>query len=756
LSDDKTLGYILGTAIPDKAGDSLTYEKDTVSGDFDNLSSEFLSTHFRGNNFVKGILKDTDLTLKLPNFGYFRNKDTYECDIDLMNMFGGGFHSDPFMTYIKQSHSCGVWAYSFDELLKVLGRSVSIDSLISEFYTGLDEGESYGFHAIATYIHEAFGRYLPDVEELYEKKDALEALDKPGTGFYELTNEYKDITPFYRLQRYYGFLGQGGKTSVFIPPKDLENKEGVPRCVANCQTHLDGTVIIESAKGIHLVRHPNIRSYKRRRAIGDPKGDDMKAGFKFESAELPNRPSAKSISDTLLYAVRGQAVHTFAAHSKDFKRIEKEENLSEKDAASPDDLTVLISQPNVVQPEPVDAYIDERYEEVKIPTNRSYITLQDDRTAIRGPSGEEILFKGGNIYLNCPGNIFLNGGGSVINMAGDDIVLKAKNSIDIQATDNDVRIKAEVNAEIVSGVGGKGRLLVENQSQSMTGATAFENGEGESLSANGLFLRAKDTLLHQLGKTVYVQSKEGDIVLHSNKNITEKCKSTIIEVDQSFSIDIAQRSNLVNFGSRSALLKCGIRLYGSVEVDGSLTAHRSINTEGNVYAEGSFVSDRAKDNGGKVSSPLEPDQIEEMNQEPLTNLEEQVKEMEENLQERYYDESGTGFGSDIAYEKNRFSYRTSQQAGVNRIEFLAPYYTELYSQTMVEQLPLWEEKPYPYQEGKEQMAWPGKDAWEKKEVVYEGGSGYDPETGLDSDNEGEEGNEYKSKVLKDFLRVLNP
>jgi uncharacterized protein (DUF2345 family) len=78
--------------------------------------------------------------------------------------------------------------------------------------------------------------------------------------------------------------------------------------------------------------------------------------------------------------------------------------------------------------------------------------LPDSGIVLRGACGEEILLQGGNITLSCPSDIRVLPARSAVSLAGDDVVFRAKNSIDLTATDNDVRIKAERNLDMVGGM----------------------------------------------------------------------------------------------------------------------------------------------------------------------------------------------------------------------------------------------------------------------------------------------------------------
>ena len=109
-------------------------------------------------------------------------------------------------------------------------------------------------------------------------------------------------------------------------------------------------------------------------------------------------------------------------------------------------------------------------------------------------------------------------GRSVISLAGDDTVLRAKNSIDLSATDNDVRIKAEHNLDMVGGMGGYGRTLLENKSIGAPNNQDVLGREGEDIYGHGLILKADDSLVDMVGSRLYLRSiQQGHIIVDADQ-----------------------------------------------------------------------------------------------------------------------------------------------------------------------------------------------------------------------------------------------
>ena len=124
-------------------------------------------------------------------------------------------------------------------------------------------------------------------------------MDKKGIGFAEPVDQER--TPFYRQQIFSGFIGQGEVQYQFLPPKSLDIADH-PIAVSRTQFLMDGTLLFESSRGVHLIKHGNIRSFKRRRTIEDPQGDDLSKGnYEFSKTPAPDPlPNNASITDQIL------------------------------------------------------------------------------------------------------------------------------------------------------------------------------------------------------------------------------------------------------------------------------------------------------------------------------------------------------------------------------------------------------------------------------------------------------------------------
>jgi hypothetical protein len=216
-------------------------------------------------------------------------------------------------------------------------------------------------------------------------------------------------------------------------------------------------------------------------------------------------PSEASITDQILHAVRLQGNVGFEGHVLDFEKIPEEGQAFEKDVNLAS-LHSLRSQPEMSQPPVQKIFVDDRHGETEYSGSRASISLlPNGGIAIRGGHGEEILLQGGNITLSAPGDLRCLFGRSAVTLAGDDIVLRAKNSVDMTATDHDVRIKAERTLDMVGGMGGSGRTLLENKSTGLPNIEGVQGQEGENIRGAGVMLRAPESVVASYGKRIYTR-----------------------------------------------------------------------------------------------------------------------------------------------------------------------------------------------------------------------------------------------------------
>jgi hypothetical protein len=172
---------------------------------------------------------------------------------------------------------------------------------------------------------------------------------------------------------------------------------------------------------------------------------------------------------------------------------------------------------------------------------QAFLNVEDDGSIImRDAWGSEIIMRGGNVIITCAGQIELRPGKSLVALAGDDIVAKARNSVDVMATNKDVRVKANTNLHLLSegradpttNVKGGGILL---ESLSEDDGSAYEGKTGEEVISKGITLKAEESRVFCYGKKVHLgapdmliletfddsgQTDNGDILVVGGRIIT--------------------------------------------------------------------------------------------------------------------------------------------------------------------------------------------------------------------------------------------
>lgn len=134
---------------------------------------------------------------------------------------------------------------------------------------------------------------------------------------------------------------------------------------------------------------------------------------------------------------------------------------------------------------------------------------EDGSVIIRDAWGSEIVMLGGNVSISCAGNVLTLPGQTALTIAGDDIVQKAQNSVDIHASEHDVRLSAARNMEILGGGDEEkysGGVIIESRGKA-SGPWDGE-GKGEDASVSGITLRTKNQAIVVDGNKVNLRAQK--------------------------------------------------------------------------------------------------------------------------------------------------------------------------------------------------------------------------------------------------------
>lgn len=427
---------------------------------------------------------------------------------------GGAIFLDSFMAFLRADENCGFWAFWHDQLARMQGHNLQLRSPALELYAFDDEDELSIISGVATYLWESLGLFMPGQAA---KLRSVDELNQAGNAEFAL-GDLRDNgqTPFHRLRTFEGYLGQGFRKQLRLPPQQfsastvntLEEPKTGP-AVWEEHLSLDGNYHIVSSQGIFIAHAPVFQTPVQKKSPEDPTGDSKKTGYDYRKAKIKTGPdkntelegvgSALTANDELAYGMQWRAAHPFHYREKDWK-IEED---GDQHAPSVPDFGSLRTVQYLGKAETDKLDVDEREKQAEFHKTLSFLSiLRDGTVVIAGPGGEEIRMGGGNVEISCPGDIQLRPGRSCVTLAGRDAIVRANKSVELSANTEDVRIKSDRNMQLLAGNSGVGGLLLESKS---IGELQDYSKVGSEVVANGITFKSK-SFVSCLGKDVYLRS----------------------------------------------------------------------------------------------------------------------------------------------------------------------------------------------------------------------------------------------------------
>lgn len=304
------------------------------------------------------------------------------------------------------------------------------------------------------------------------------------TGYLKdgMTSVYtnKKTSMLSRINSFLGYLGDIFNFFVTSPRAD-----GKSDGLFHAHVDSDGHLSVRAASGVSLQRSDCIPVPEQLRRPEDPAGtkredDAFTPSVKLNTEKLSGTP----LNEARALLLRDIDAMRFKNSYLRFLEAVKDYVVPEAEAVStPTDEYDAVSKSST------------NFQTVK--NRRSFINLEPDGSiVIRDAFGAEIVMANGNITFNCPGDIRLASGNSTVVLAGHDAIIKGRQSVDITATEHDVRIKAENNLQAV----GKGVLL---ESTAVGGLNGYVGRTGEQVAASGVVLKATESRVLLAGSTVH-------------------------------------------------------------------------------------------------------------------------------------------------------------------------------------------------------------------------------------------------------------
>ena len=525
-------------------------------------------------------------------------------------------HVDPAMAMLAADEATGFFAFYCDQTARVSGVNLQERSAAHEAEALDDQGEALVYRGATPYPWEHRGVIDP-AKDPFRDLTALQA--QVTEAHYAAVEPLKDDQqPFHRRLELGGYLGQGGRRMVLLPPKPADLPDGVNRysipgtggAAFEEQVTLDGRYLLRAAKGFSLEKAIAIPAPKRRVR---PEADtgDTPANYRFAGvfgqgpahvvpdglaatdAAAPHLQQAAGAADTMAFVANWAGVHPIHYHAKDYD-LPQPGKTPAGPAETPIPFAHLATYQYLDRPEPVVIKVDHRLDKVNYFPNKSYLDFLDDGGVVIGDGfGAELRMVGGQVFITAPGDVWLKSGRNVNTWAGDDAVVRAKGSIDLSATNNDVRIKAKHHVQVLAGNDGvAGAVLIESRAP-----TSYDySAPGEDAAAGGIHLKARGQVA-AWAAGVYLRTgggglPAGPIVLDAGRGT-----GTITSYSDGFTRYLAT-SAVDYFGTESGVTAANLYAADSTRLGSGLVCNGPLN----VLSGGAIVNGDVGIAAGHIST----------------------------------------------------------------------------------------------------------------------------------------------------------
>jgi len=555
---------------------------------------------------------------------------------------------DDFMLQLAVNEFCGIYGFYHDQLLRVAGYNLQVWTAGSERDAYMDQAECNDTNGYSPYPWEAVGMLKPgDGIEVYMPDDYHNTLGRPHYSHWENKNEFQQ--PYHRTQKFFGYLGQGGRTVVHAPPQGLDfwtykpdtagtppqpydskvtstggfapdapgngkdksrtHEEKPAYGLAEDNTGQDGRRFIASAKGIVISKRMLLPMPQRLKRPESGKGDDTEQAYKAASkygngpehkitgdiqttdSAHPNLQRAAAVLDLHGYLFNYSGLHPFYWHTKDYKTWEQSELEYATCNQRLPDFSSLKGSMYLKEPQPVSLNIDHRYGKQNFYETESFVSLLEDGSVVIGDGyGAEIRMSAGCLVLSAPGDVWIKSGRDAQMWAGGNCVLRANEGVDVSTTKQSVRIKSEKHVMVMAGNGNNdGGVLIESRSAKKT--YDFEKC-GDDVQFGGVVLRAPNSNIVALGNQMYLRTVDGEnsgagnIMLDAGKGTAD-----IVTKSQAMYNYVSEDGEILHFfkpTEEGPVTKSNMFRGGFTLLNGPLGIDKDIILNGNVLCNGSI------------------------------------------------------------------------------------------------------------------------------------------------------------------------
>ena len=585
----------------------------------------------------------------INHYGAGRPLDGNVFEESIVSETGISFLLDSYQAALSVNESCGIFLNWWDSYTKIAGQQLDFQSYAEHVMQRYDEGENVYIRGGIIYPWEATGNYNhgTDFTVEVEPKDYQTDKKKPY-GYYDLEEGETDLAPIYRYMEYGSYLGQGYTRMLMKPAKDdgkrqYSKSDDPDYGLWHESVALDGSYTMRSAKSVYIGKYLLIPIPKREKTPeaqkdgDDAREDNYKFSGEFGGTEEHDVKDVKvegedshlrrvsGVLDLLAYNYNWKSTHPFFYHQKDYKfwdeseltDLEKAQDILDYD--SPQKFGYL------KEPKNKELKIDKRYNNVKYYQSMSYLTfLEDGGVALGDGYGSQISMTGGKIRLEAPLDIMILPGARSITLC-DEMFVRARNNIELSSTNKDLRLKAEVNMQLLAGNSGSGGMLLE--SKSFGSGQVYQDLFGDEVYGSGIVLLAKKADVGVLSKNVYIRSgaaeQKGSITLDAAQGEKDLvCYSKAMNIFNSKGVNIwhsPQGEEGGSFNASHSFQATGAIISGTCLVEkwvicteGGIMAKQGIFSMGDMgcvgqlgQKDGGMVSDTSKGGFvGQISAQL--------------------------------------------------------------------------------------------------------------------------------------------------------
>lgn len=456
------------------------------------------------NLFGTTVTRDDDLQAhKSKDFGWASilvdaadgiHLDAFPGDDITVNAQGALTAILEMMASIRGGNGASVETFVFDQLLRITGYNLQERTSFHERNIMEDGGmatqERFGSHV----FHEAMGN---DPENSVNEKNCT------------ISRRFHDFD---------GFLGGLLQRFIIRPsvkPADMTKAaEDMDLGLYQRFEHLSGAVFERSVTGGGTLKGVAIPVPKRKIAEDDPEGDtgappnNPVKPFVFNSDAGTPASNFCQLRDYFAWHFNKVAAERFKEKNKDWT-IPEESDCPKLAEAKPPGIGSFYRE----FPEEVDAMSSSSDSDVSSddstgmntrPGTAWCLVMPDGSVSIRDIWGSAITMAGGHIDISASKDVRIIAGGTAVVLGGDDCIIKGRQSVDITATNKQLRLRSEQEVFISSASGGmlinldkagrKFEKAQKGEEVGLIGVVIKSMEGGVTINANQLSLNLQDSL----------------------------------------------------------------------------------------------------------------------------------------------------------------------------------------------------------------------------------------------------------------------